>query len=88
MFGLLLDVFLNLRQRLATPHLAKLSLVSTLSLFCRPEERGTGSNRGDDTIGSCNMAQAVGYFGSEDRMLDSEQEAEIDGVDPWKAAMQ
>ena len=25
-----LDVFLNLRQRLATPHLAKLSLVSTL----------------------------------------------------------
>ena len=34
------------------------------------------------------MAQAVGYSGSEDRMLDSEQEAEIDGVDPWKAAMQ
>ena len=45
----------------------------------KPEERGTG----------CNMGQAVGYSGSEDRVLDSEQEsAEIDGVDPWKAAMQ
>ncbi|CAN0021276.1 unnamed protein product [Ascophyllum nodosum] len=28
-----LDVFLNLRQRLATPHLAKLSLVSTLGPY-------------------------------------------------------
>lgn len=34
------------------------------------------------------MAQAVAYSASEEKMLESEQEAEIDGVDPWKAAMQ
>ena len=36
------------------------------------------------------MAQAVqvGYSVSEDRMMESEQEEEMDGVDPWKAAMQ
>lgn len=33
------------------------------------------------------MAQ-VGYSASEEMKLESEQEAEIDGVDPWKAAMQ
>lgn len=34
------------------------------------------------------MTQAMAYSASEDRMLDPEQDAEIDGVDPWKAAMQ
>lgn len=34
------------------------------------------------------MAQAVAYSASEEMKLESEQEAEIDGVDPWKAAMQ
>lgn len=34
------------------------------------------------------MAQAVAYSASEEKMLESEQEAEIDGIDPWKAAMQ
>lgn len=30
----------------------------------------------------------VAYSAAEERMLDSEQEPEMDGVDPWKAAMQ
>lgn len=34
------------------------------------------------------MAQAVAYSASEEKILDSEQEPEMDGVDPWKAAMQ
>lgn len=33
------------------------------------------------------MAQ-LAYSASEEMKLESEQEAEIDGVDPWKAAMQ
>lgn len=32
------------------------------------------------------MAKA--YSAAEDRVMDSEQEPEMDGVDPWKAAMQ
>lgn len=35
------------------------------------------------------MAQAVAYHsGSDEKMHESEPEPEIDGVDPWKAAMQ
>lgn len=34
------------------------------------------------------MAQTISYSASEEKMLESEQEGEIDGVDPWKAAMQ
>lgn len=34
------------------------------------------------------MAQAVAYSASEEKMMESEQEPEMDGVDPWKAAMQ
>lgn len=34
------------------------------------------------------MAQSVSYSASEEMKLEAEQEAEIDGVDPWKAAMQ
>lgn len=33
------------------------------------------------------MAQAVAYSASEEKMMESE-EPEMDGVDPWKAAMQ
>lgn len=33
------------------------------------------------------MAQSVGYSTSDDK-FESEAENEIDGVDPWKAAMQ
>lgn len=34
------------------------------------------------------MTQAVAYSASEEKMMESEQEPEMDGVDPWKAAMQ
>lgn len=34
------------------------------------------------------MAQAIAYSASEEKMMESEQEPEMDGVDPWKAAMQ
>lgn len=34
------------------------------------------------------MAQTVAYSGSDEKMHESEPEPEIDGVDPWKAAMQ
>lgn len=34
------------------------------------------------------QAQTVGYSASEEMKIDSEQEGDMDGVDPWKAAMQ
>lgn len=34
------------------------------------------------------MAKTVAYSPSEEKMMDSEQELEVQGVDPWRAAMQ
>lgn len=35
-----------------------------------------------------NMVQSVAYSNSEEMKIEGDQDGEIDGVDPWKAAMQ